>query len=90
MILAGLASGDFLLPNSSFLIGVLQTITAGLIPRRIIAMAWEGLLGLLGPVLASIVSAEHDAVAKQGAAKRFARLWCAGQAAGQGAPSSTE
>ena len=90
MILTGIASGDFLLPSSSFLIGVLQAITAGLIPRRLIAVAWEGLLGLLGPVLASIVSAEHDGVARKGAAKRFARLWSAGQAAGQGAPSPTE
>lgn len=90
VILCGIASGQFLLPNSSFLIGLLQTITAGLIPRRLLAVAWEGLLGLLSPLICSIVSAEHDGVARQGAARRFARLWAAGQAAGQGAPPPSE
>lgn len=72
------------------MIGLLQAITAGLIPRRLLASAWEGLLGLLSPLICSIVSAEHDGVARQGAAKRFARLWAAGQAAGQGAPPPGE
>lgn len=83
-LLRGLAHGDFILPNSSFLIGLLQTITAGLVPRRVFSMLWEMVLGAVSPIICSIVAAEHDGVARQGAAKRFARLWAAGQAAGAG------
>ncbi|WIA09967.1 hypothetical protein OEZ85_010179 [Tetradesmus obliquus] len=89
-LLRGLARGEFLLPNSSFLIGLLQSITAGLIPRRLASLAWEALLGLASPLICSLVAAEHDGVARQGAARRFARLWAAGQAAGQGAPPPAE
>ena len=83
-LLRGLAAGDFILPNSSFLVGLLQTITAGLVPRKLLHMLWEGLLGALAPLICSVTAAEHDGVARQGAAKRFARLWAAGQAAGAG------
>lgn len=88
-MLRGLAHGDFILPNSSFTIGLLQTITAGLVPRKLLSMLWQALLGALSPIICGVVAAEHDGVAKQGAAKRFARLWAAGQAAGAGqAPPS--
>lgn len=83
-LLRGVAAGDFILPNSSFLVGLLQTITAGLVPRRLLAMAWQCLLGALSPVICSLVAAEHDGVARQGAVQRFARLWKQGQAAGAG------
>jgi hypothetical protein len=89
-LLRSLARGEFLLPNSSFLVGLLQSITAGLIPRRLANLAWEALLGLASPLICSLVAAEHDGVARQGAARRFARLWAAGQAAGQGAPPPSE
>ncbi|KAF6257302.1 hypothetical protein COO60DRAFT_1696499 [Scenedesmus sp. NREL 46B-D3] len=85
-LLRGLARGEFLLPNSSFMVGLLQSITAGLIPRRLACLLWEALLGLASPLICSLVAAEHDGVARQGAGRRFARLWAAGQAAGQGAP----
>jgi hypothetical protein len=65
-------------------VGLLQTITAGLVPRRLLSLAWEGLLGALSPLICSIVAAEHDGVARAGAATRFARLWKQGQAAGAG------
>ena len=80
----GLAHGDYILPNSSFLVGLLQTITAGLVPRKLLSMLWEMVLGALSPVICSVVAAEHDGVARKGAVKRFARLWAAGQAAGPG------
>lgn len=89
-LLQGLAHGDFILPNSSLLIGLLQTITAGLVPRKLLHLLWEVVLGALAPLICSVVAAEHDGVARQGAAKRFARLWAAGQAAGAGQAPLTQ
>lgn len=83
-LLRGMAHGDFILPNSSFLVGLLQTITAGLVPRKLLSMLWEVVLSAVSPLICSVVAAEHDGVARQGAPKRFARLWAAGQAAGAG------
>jgi len=81
-----MARGDFLLPNSSLSIQLLQTLTAGLIPRQLLSLIWQGLLGLVGPLICHFAASEHDGVARQGASKRFARIWNAGQAAGQGNP----
>lgn len=83
-VLRGLAHGDFVLPNTSFLIGLMQTVTAGVVPRKLFSMLWEMLLGALSPIICSIAASDGDKVARQGAAKRFARLWAAGQAAGPG------
>lgn len=89
-LLAGLASRRFLLPNSSFLVGLLQSITAGLVPRGMLSGLWEALLGALSPLICTAVAAEHDGVARSGAATRYATLWSAGSAAAEGTPEPAE
>jgi hypothetical protein len=70
-----MAAGQFVLKNPVFLIGLLQTICAGLIPRQLLRLPWEMLLGFLAPIICWVTAAEHDGIAAKAASERFAGLW---------------
>eukprot|EP00877_Chromochloris_zofingiensis_P011902 jgi/Chrzof1/6966/Cz02g05230.t1 len=74
-IMRGMQRKDFIVPNLVLKLGLLQRICAGLVPRSFPGVLWDMLLGFLAPIIGAITAAEHDAVARQGAKRRYERFW---------------
>jgi hypothetical protein len=71
-LLKGMAAKQFQLSNPILLLDILQSVCAGLVPRRLLRLPWEMLLGALSPIICWATAAEHDALCRKTVAQRFA------------------
>jgi hypothetical protein len=74
-IVKGLQSGSFHLPNPDFGLRIHAAAIKGIIPRKILWLVPEMLIGLVAPIIYYFYASFMDRVAAKYASRRFSKFW---------------